>query len=152
MAVRHSTSRRGFRNTQENSMRNIALVLALLATTGPVAAQDYLGTHPDSVRDETLRRHQQDMVTDRPGERRSKAPPRTTPSRQVSQAERQAAFSRNKAERSEEHTSELQSLMRISYAVFCLNKKLHVTTTELATRRSTVNTKDRQTNIHTPPN
>src|SRR3546814_1857607 len=30
-----------------------------------------------------------------------------------------AAFGR----RSEEHTSELQSLMRISYAVFCLNKK-----------------------------
>src|SRR3546814_8137446 len=28
-------------------------------------------------------------------------------------------------ERSEEHTSELQSLMRISYAVFCLHKKLH---------------------------
>src|SRR3546814_9575806 len=26
-------------------------------------------------------------------------------------------------QRSEEHTSELQSLMRISYAVFCLNKK-----------------------------
>src|SRR3546814_2041267 len=28
-----------------------------------------------------------------------------------------------KIDRSEEHTSELQSLMRISYAVFCLNKK-----------------------------
>src|SRR3546814_5283665 len=28
-----------------------------------------------------------------------------------------------KAKRSEEHTSELQSLMRISYAVFCLKKK-----------------------------
>src|SRR3546814_4181043 len=28
--------------------------------------------------------------------------------------------------RSEEHTSELQSLMRISYAVFCLKKKTHV--------------------------
>src|SRR3546814_9444175 len=27
--------------------------------------------------------------------------------------------------RSEEHTSELQSLMRISYAVFCLNKKIN---------------------------
>src|SRR3546814_4059067 len=27
------------------------------------------------------------------------------------------------SERSEEHTSELQSLMRISYAVFCLKKK-----------------------------
>src|SRR3546814_3821710 len=30
--------------------------------------------------------------------------------------------------RSEEHTSELQSLMRISYAVFCLNKKKNSTT------------------------
>src|SRR3546814_4113864 len=30
---------------------------------------------------------------------------------------------RVKANRSEEHTSELQSLMRISYAVFCLKKK-----------------------------
>src|SRR3546814_1558028 len=30
---------------------------------------------------------------------------------------------RRKAGRSEEHTSELQSLMRISYAVFCLKKK-----------------------------
>src|SRR3546814_1077823 len=28
-------------------------------------------------------------------------------------------------ERSEEHTSELQSLMRISYAVFCLKKKIN---------------------------
>src|SRR3546814_3486539 len=28
-----------------------------------------------------------------------------------------------RAQRSEEHTSELQSLMRISYAVFCLKKK-----------------------------
>src|SRR3546814_3339057 len=34
--------------------------------------------------------------------------------------------------RSEEHTSELQSLMRISYAVFCLKKK---------------NTKERQTSL-----
>src|SRR3546814_8591679 len=31
--------------------------------------------------------------------------------------------------RSEEHTSELQSLMRISYAVFCLKKKKNTTTT-----------------------
>src|SRR3546814_8598815 len=34
-----------------------------------------------------------------------------------------AAYVRIKASRSEEHTSELQSLMRISYAVFCLKKK-----------------------------
>src|SRR3546814_7689803 len=32
-----------------------------------------------------------------------------------------------RANRSEEHTSELQSLMRISYAVFCLKKKKHTT-------------------------
>src|SRR3546814_9381784 len=36
-------------------------------------------------------------------------------------------------DRSEEHTSELQSLMRISYAVFCLNKK----TTRTRLRRPT---------------
>src|SRR3546814_5430 len=45
-------------------------------------------------------------------------------------------------ERSEEHTSELQSLMRISYAVFCLkkkhNKQIHTT-----------NTKTSQQNTHT---
>src|SRR3546814_6313322 len=34
-------------------------------------------------------------------------------------------------DRSEEHTSELQSLMRISYAVFCL-KKTNITTTSAA--------------------
>src|SRR3546814_8930700 len=33
-------------------------------------------------------------------------------------------------QRSEEHTSELQSLMRISYAVFCLKKKKKQTTTK----------------------
>src|SRR3546814_7076609 len=32
--------------------------------------------------------------------------------------------------RSEEHTSELQSLMRISYAVFCLKKQTKPTTTQ----------------------
>src|SRR3546814_9632447 len=36
-----------------------------------------------------------------------------------------AATGADPAARSEEHTSELQSLMRISYAVFCLKKKKH---------------------------
>src|SRR3546814_8887031 len=36
---------------------------------------------------------------------------------------RDAGVRPRQAERSEEHTSELQSLMRISYAVFCLKKK-----------------------------
>src|SRR3546814_2972614 len=35
----------------------------------------------------------------------------------------QQALLTNVGTRSEEHTSELQSLMRISYAVFCLKKK-----------------------------
>src|SRR3546814_5017582 len=35
--------------------------------------------------------------------------------------------------RSEEHTSELQSLMRISYAVFCLKKKNKTNTKTVAT-------------------
>src|SRR3546814_5200958 len=39
--------------------------------------------------------------------------------------------------RSEEHTSELQSLMRISYAVFCLNK-IHSTHATLLTKLRTI--------------
>src|SRR3546814_3315637 len=43
-------------------------------------------------------------------------------------------------ERSEEHTSELQSLMRISYAVFCLKKKNQTpTSTILQTHYTSVN-------------
>src|SRR3546814_8553032 len=37
--------------------------------------------------------------------------------------------------RSEEHTSELQSLMRISYAVFCLKKKQQLTLIQPQTRQ-----------------
>src|SRR3546814_4648275 len=40
--------------------------------------------------------------------------------------------------RSEEHTSELQSLMRISYAVFCLKKKKQINITK---HHNTANTK-----------
>src|SRR3546814_4716942 len=41
----------------------------------------------------------------------------------VSKDSRVGVLMTNRPERSEEHTSELQSLMRISYAVFCLKKK-----------------------------
>src|SRR3546814_7053400 len=41
-----------------------------------------------------------------------------------------------RSRRSEEHTSELQSLMRISYAVFCLKKK-RTNTTKVTTLNST---------------
>src|SRR3546814_7366421 len=40
-------------------------------------------------------------------------------------------------ERSEEHTSELQSLMRISYAVFCLKKKTNKQTKITSNRNIT---------------
>src|SRR3546814_5303071 len=50
---------------------------------------------------------------------------------------RTARCSNSRSPRSEEHTSELQSLMRISYAVFFLKKKkTHNTTTSLCLRPS----------------
>src|SRR3546814_2125403 len=44
-----------------------------------------------------------------------------------------SAMNSNSPLRSEEHTSELQSLMRISYAVFCLKKKNNHTQSNLST-------------------
>src|SRR3546814_7035854 len=44
------------------------------------------------------------------------------------------------AQRSEEHTSELQTLMRISYAVFCLKKKHKTTQQPKHTSKATDNT------------
>src|SRR3546814_6591916 len=49
--------------------------------------------------------------------------------------------------RSEEHTSELQSLMRISYAVFCLKKKNlnpHITPINHQKQLNTINTSEGQ--------
>src|SRR3546814_4772588 len=60
---------------------------------------------------------------------------------------------RARPRRSEEHTSELQSLMRISYAVFCLKKKKKnnkrtYTTSGHNTNHTTLHT-PRQTHINT---
>src|SRR3546814_1389139 len=49
--------------------------------------------------------------------------------------------------RSEEHTSELQSLMRISYAVFCLKKKKYKKQAQGRRRRGQ---DKRRTHSHTP--
>src|SRR3546814_5229174 len=48
---------------------------------------------------------------------------RRTPRRPPKSAPGSSPRRRTPSRRSEEHTSELQSLMRISYAVFCLKKK-----------------------------
>src|SRR3546814_4871748 len=55
----------------------------------------------------------------RPAQRDRRRPGRAAGARRLSRG----AGSRRARSRSEEHTSELQSLMRISYAVFCLKKK-----------------------------
>src|SRR3546814_6203936 len=73
------------------------------------------------------------------------SPPRVSPiqveaqTRQALPADRvaPAVFCSSPAVRSEEHTSELQSLMRISYAVFCLKTK----TLKYNTRNSEINRK-----------
>src|SRR3546814_9563367 len=53
------------------------------------------------------------------------------------QGPRDAQVRRQLHVRSEEHTSELQSLMRISYAVFCLKKKKTITSKGYMTRDDT---------------
>src|SRR3546814_10221354 len=64
------------------------------------------------------------QVMTRAGEFSLMKPARETLYTRVSREARYKA----KAARSEEHTSELQSLMRISYAVFCLKKKRQLKT------------------------
>src|SRR3546814_9827281 len=53
-----------------------------------------------------------------------------------------ATSSRARVLRSEEHTSELQSLMRISYAVFCLKKTKHK-------KHNNINQQTHKLHIHT---
>src|SRR3546814_8139895 len=52
------------------------------------------------------------------------------------------------APRSEEHTSELQSLMRISYAVFCLKKKKKINEHYYTRSMDTVRTCEQQSRPH----
>src|SRR3546814_3193954 len=73
-------------------------------------------------RDDQIEAETHNLVPDQPGRIDSEAVLITVLQVRVhieSRIKRNAAPS----ERSEEHTSELQSLMRISYAVFCLKKK-----------------------------
>src|SRR3546814_10656206 len=50
------------------------------------------------------------------------------PRRQRHPCGRGGKAAQGRISRSEEHTSELQSLMRISYALFCLKKKIEIET------------------------
>src|SRR3546814_2597080 len=59
------------------------------------------------------------------------------------------ALYRDRAPRSEEHTSELQSLMRISYAVFCLKKKKNTNTYILTTHLYLESNEYNRTHVYT---
>src|SRR3546814_10173392 len=93
----------------------------------------------------TLFRSNFDVRIDRPGRRRAdrhdaqacrsrpdagRQAGRCRPRRGDGRAETGACRRPHRAKRSEEHTSELQSLMRISYAVFCLKKKKTIKNTK----------------------
>src|SRR3546814_2787169 len=71
--------------------------------------------------------------------------PRPSPTkmhrRATARAQRPSPLSTQPRPRSEEHTSELQSLMRISYAVFCLKKKKKNIRTQLTTLHLTTQNK-----------
>src|SRR3546814_4764375 len=91
---------------------------------------------PRSTRTDTLfpyttlfRSPPHSLQADRPnfGSRR-RAPPEGGWPRRVPEHRGLPAATQPNSGRSEEHTSELQSLMRISYAVFCLKKKNNTTT------------------------
>src|SRR3546814_8304128 len=86
------------------------MVVAKIGVREHIVADTLAGAQPAAMADHQprLRTQHREMVADRLGVRRTDA----------DVDERDAA-----AIRSEEHTSELQSLMRISYAVFCLKKK-----------------------------
>src|SRR3546814_7171221 len=75
----------------------------------PAGGRDEHRTHPARHRGRRIR---YDAVAGW----RSKDPPQPSPRRSLGE-------SPDRARKSEEHTSELQSTMRISYAVFCLKKK-----------------------------
>src|SRR3546814_7198787 len=95
---------------------------------------------PRSTRTDTLfpyptlfrsRRQHRDPRRHRGADRRDRRKPRAP---RLRQRDPEAARRDARADtRSEEHTSELQSLMRISYAVFCLKKKISQLTTDKRT-------------------
>src|SRR3546814_9769769 len=69
--------------------------------------------------------------------------------KQASSSARSATVAEPLLNRSEEHTSELQSLMRISYAVFCLKKKIQTLNTETAFSTTLSRKQSKNTSTHT---
>src|SRR3546814_4335072 len=101
---------------------------------------------PRSTRTDTLFPYTTLFRSPGPGVRLREGTARTPPNRSPSPSPL--------AGRSEEHTSELQSLMRISYAVFCLKKKKHNQSYNPHTKQSihsnaqTINTQHMTITLH----
>src|SRR3546814_6254486 len=73
------------------------------------------------------------------------------PSPQAQLHQRPHDQARQAGTRSEEHTSELQSLMRISYAVFCLKKKNQNSTVQNTAEETNMDNTDATNTKHTRP-
>src|SRR3546814_2318766 len=88
----------------------------------PIGITDWVswsGTHVS----ETRLMPSSTVSTSMPAQAISAKKPMTSASPTMTPSLRSAGGRASRTVRSEEHTSELQSLMRISYAVFCLKKK-----------------------------
>src|SRR3546814_10702487 len=90
-----------------------------------LAADDLADTVVDGLEEQLLAAVQ--AVLGRPGVEQDRG--EVESGRSHHHAGRRLVTTGEEHERSEAHTSELQSLMRISYAVFCLKKKIKQTTT-----------------------
>src|SRR3546814_7851097 len=84
--------------------------------------------HRDSRLSADARQHREDIAGAHPAGRCDREKPRD----ETHPGDDGRACKRFGGERSEEHTSELQSLMRRSYAVFCLKKKKQTFTSQNA--------------------
>src|SRR3546814_8763344 len=105
---------------------------APLATAEERAAlKTRLLTHADTIADADVRHHYREAFRERIDALFARARPERGP--RVPWAPQQRGgrrFAPDPRSRSEEHTSELQSLMRISYAVFFLKQKKNITHTK----------------------
>src|SRR3546814_19727020 len=95
-----------------------------------IQCKDGIVTLEGSVESRHMKHRVEDIVDSCSGVKDVENRLRVAPGQQASgqntqsgQSEQGRRFSGSLHHRSEEHTSELQSLMRISYAVFCLKKK-----------------------------
>src|SRR3546814_5935849 len=98
-----------------------------LSTTRYLEARDQSVRGQQAVAEVALRRRDSGLwgndVCSVVTARKQFAPTIVSPNTRISNVDAWAEAVTVALERSEEHTSELQSLMRISYAVFCLKKK-----------------------------